>query len=46
MTFVDRDGDEHTVDAKMGDSLLEVAKEYDIDLEGVLVGVVMGHGLD
>lgn len=34
MTFVDRDGDEYTVDAKLGDSLLEVAKEYDIDLEG------------
>lgn len=34
VTFIDRDGDEHTVDAKIGDSLLEVAKEYDIDLEG------------
>ena len=34
VTFTDRDGDEHTVDAKLGDSLLEVAKEYDIDLEG------------
>lgn len=35
VTFVDRDGDEVTVDAKVGDSLLEVAKEYDIDLEGI-----------
>ena len=36
MTFVDRDGDEHVVEAKIGDSLLEVAKEHDIDLEGTL----------
>lgn len=35
VTFTDRDGDEVTVDAKIGDSLLEVAKEYDIDLEGI-----------
>lgn len=34
VTFVDRDGDEITVDAKIGDTLLEVAKEYDVDLEG------------
>lgn len=34
MTFVERDGEEITVDAKIGDTLLEVAKEYDIDLEG------------
>ena len=33
--FIDRDGDEHEVNAKIGDSLLEVAKEYDIDLEGM-----------
>ena len=34
ITFVDRDGDEHVVKAKLGSSLLEVAKEFDIDLEG------------
>ena len=34
MTFKDRDGDVHTVQAKLGDTLLEVAKEHDIDLEG------------
>lgn len=34
MTFIDRDGDEMTVDAKIGDTLLEVAKQYDVDLEG------------
>ena len=34
ITFIDRDGDEHTVKAKVGNTLLEVAKEYDIDLEG------------
>jgi hypothetical protein len=35
VTFIDRDGDEITVDAKIGDTLLEVAKEYDVDLEGI-----------
>ena len=35
--FIDRDGDEHEVNAKIGDSLLEVAKEYDIDLEGMYI---------
>ena len=40
MTFVDRDGDEHVVEAKIGDSLLEVAKEHDIDLEGACEGTL------
>lgn len=40
MTFIDRDGDELVVDAKVGDSLLEVAKEYDVDLEGACEGTL------
>ena len=36
ISFTDRDGDVQTVRAKLGDNLLEVAREYDIDLEGVL----------
>ncbi|XP_003384095.1 PREDICTED: uncharacterized protein LOC100641494 [Amphimedon queenslandica] len=40
VTFVDRDGDEITVDAKIGDTLLEVAKEYDVDLEGACEGTL------
>ena len=40
ITFIDRDGDEYTVQAKVGDSLLEVAKEYDIDLEGACEGTL------
>lgn len=43
VTFVDRDGDEVTVDAKVGDSLLEVAKEYDIDLEGIITFTTSSH---
>ena len=35
VTFTDRDGDVHTVRARLGDNLLEVAREYDIDLEGM-----------
>jgi len=35
ITFIDRDGDEQTVQAKIGDTLLEVAKEFDIDVEGL-----------
>ena len=34
ITFVDRHGVEHTVQGQMGRSLLEVAKDFDIDLEG------------
>ena len=34
ITFTDRDGDTQTVRARLGDNLLEVAREYDIDLEG------------
>ena len=40
LTFIDRDGDEHTVDGKVGDSLLEVAKEFDIDIEGACEGTL------
>ena len=40
ITFIDRDGDEQTVQAKVGDTLLEVAKEYDIDLEGACEGTL------
>ena len=40
ITFIDRDGDEQTVEGKIGDSLLEVAKEYDIDLEGACEGTL------
>ena len=35
VTFKDRDGDTYTVQGKIGDSLMEVAKEHDIDLEGM-----------
>jgi len=34
VTFVDKDGSEHTVAATVGKSLLEVAHAYEIDLEG------------
>ena len=38
--FTDRDGDVHTVQAKIGDTLLEVAKEFDIDVEGACEGTL------
>lgn len=41
ITFTDRDGDVRTVKGKIGDSLMEVAKEYDIDLEGTLESIVL-----
>ena len=37
ITFLDRDGDKKTVSAKHGESLLDVAKNNDIDLEGCRV---------
>ena len=33
--FIDRDGDEITVNAKVGDTLLDVAKDNEVDLEGI-----------
>ena len=35
ITFIDRDGDKAIVEANVGDSLLDVAKDHDIDLEGI-----------
>lgn len=32
--FIDREGDETLVQAKIGETLLDVAKDNDIDLEG------------
>ncbi|XP_028417271.1 uncharacterized protein LOC114541667 [Dendronephthya gigantea] len=40
ITFHDRDGDKKTVSAKYGDSLLDVAKNNDIDLEGACEGTL------
>lgn len=37
ISFIDRDGDKISVKAKMGDSLLDVAKDNDIDLEGIVL---------
>lgn len=36
ITYEDRDGDMQSVNAKCGDTLLDVAKNNDIDLEGKL----------
>lgn len=38
ITFVERDGNRKTVEAKSGLSLLEVARQYDIDIEGACEG--------
>ena len=38
MTFVDRSGEEVVVKAKSGDTLLEISKENDIDVEGEPIG--------
>ena len=37
---MDREGDRHTVQAKVGDTLLEVAKEFDVDVEGACEGTL------
>ncbi|MXV43621.1 2Fe-2S iron-sulfur cluster binding domain-containing protein [Saccharibacter sp. 17.LH.SD] len=38
MIFVERDGTRREVDAKIGLSVLEIAHEHDIDLEGACEG--------
>lgn len=40
ITFVDRDDDEEVVEAKLGDSLLDVALDNDIDIEGACGGEI------
>ncbi|CAH3035413.1 unnamed protein product [Pocillopora meandrina] len=40
VSFIDRDGDKMTVSAKIGDSLLDVAKDNDLDLEGACEGTL------
>eukprot|EP00794_Sanderia_malayensis_P000592 gene592-1253_t len=40
ITFVDRDGDRTPVKAKIGETLLDVAKDNDIDLEGACEGTL------
>ncbi|KAL9969565.1 hypothetical protein ACROYT_G021794 [Oculina patagonica] len=40
INFIDRDGDKMTVNAKVGDSLLDVAKDNDVDLEGACEGTL------
>jgi len=38
ITFIDGDGDRETVDAKIGNNLLEVAHDNDIEVEGACGG--------
>lgn len=34
MTFIDKDGDEHTFEVAEGDNLLDIAQANDLDMEG------------
>lgn len=38
MTFIERDGRRHEVDAPLGLSVLEIAHKHDIDIEGACEG--------
>ena len=38
MTFIDRDGNELTVEATLGNTILDIAHANDIDIEGVCEG--------
>jgi len=38
VTFILRDGRERTIDAGVGDSLLDVARDNDLDIEGTCEG--------
>lgn len=38
MTFINKDGSKREVDVRAGSSILEVAREYDIDIEGACEG--------
>jgi ferredoxin len=34
ITFIDKEGDEHTFEVAKGDNLLDIAQENDIEMEG------------
>lgn len=36
VTFVDKDGDEHTFEVADGDNLLDIAQANDLEMEGTL----------
>jgi 2Fe-2S ferredoxin len=38
MTFIDPEGNRHEVDAPVGATLLEIARQYDIEVEGACDG--------
>jgi ferredoxin, 2Fe-2S len=38
MIFIERDGNRREVDAPLGDSVLQVARQHDIDIEGACEG--------
>jgi len=38
IVFIERDGSRREVDAKLGASVLDVARQYDIDIEGACEG--------
>ena len=40
ITFVDKDGNEETVEAVVGDSILDIAMDHDIDIEGACGGEI------
>ena len=40
MTFIDRDGNETTVEAPLGDTILDIAHANDIDIEGACEGCI------
>lgn len=43
ITYIDKEGKEHTVSAPVGKNLLEIAHDNEIDLEGEELGVSCGH---
>ena len=34
VTFIDKEGEEHTFEVAAGDNLLDIAQDNDIDMEG------------
>lgn len=38
VTFVDKEGEEHTFEVAKGDNLLDIAQDNDLDMEGSYLG--------
>lgn len=45
VTFIDKDGGEHTFEVSAGDNLMDIAQAEDLEMEGLLSLIIYSHHL-